>query len=76
MRTSPGQTFAVAPLMLIEAGVVGAVPLVKVTDFVLAVLFPQLFTAITEIVPLLVAGVTVMDVPVDVPDHPEGKVHE
>ena len=45
------------------------------TDSVLAVLFPQLLFAVTEIVPPLPAVVTVILFVVEVPLHPEGSVH-
>lgn len=54
-------------------GVEGAV--LPATDSVLAVLFPQLLFAVTEMVPPLPAVVTVILLVVEVPDHPEGSVH-
>jgi hypothetical protein len=42
---------------------------------VLAALVPQLFTAVTEMVPPDVPAVVVIEFVVDVPDHPEGSVH-
>lgn len=39
-----------------------------------AVLFPQAFTATTEIFPLVVLDVALIEVEVEVPDHPLGNV--
>ena len=46
-----------------------------VTDKVLGVLLPQLLFAVTEIVPPELPAVAVMEVDVELPDQPEGKVH-
>ena len=46
-----------------------------VTLKVLSSLCPQLFTALTLTVPPLLPDVTCMLVDVELPDHPDGKVH-
>ena len=45
------------------------------TASVRAVPVPQLFTAATEIVPAEFPATTEIEVVVDAPDHPEGRVH-
>ena len=52
----------------------GATPAI-VTDNVLEALVPQLLLALTEIVPPLLPGVVVMELEVEEPVHPVGKVH-
>ena len=54
-------------------GVAGA-PLVTVVLNVLAPLTPQLLFAVTEMVPPLVPATVVMDVVVELPVQPKGKV--
>ena len=58
------------------AGAAGAAAL-TVTGNVLAVLVPQELVAVTEISPFAaeVVAETVMEFVVDVPVHPEGKIH-
>ena len=48
-----------------------------VTDVVkvLAVLVPQALPAVTDIVPPVAPAVAVMEVEVEVPDHPAGRLH-
>lgn len=52
----------------------GVTPAEEVTASVVAVLLPQLLTATTEIVPEEEPAVVVMELVLDVPDHPEGSV--
>ena len=40
-----------------------------------ALLVPQKLFAVTETVPPLASGVAVIDVDVELPPHPDGKVH-
>ena len=46
-----------------------------VTGSVCATLLPQVLLAVTEIVPPLLPAVVMIDVVVEVPVHPDGKVH-
>jgi hypothetical protein len=55
-------------------GAAGALP--AVIALVWAMEVPQELVAVTEIVPALDPGVTVMELEVEDPLHPEGRVHE
>ena len=57
---------------VITPGCAGAV--FRLTANVAAVLLPQAFVATTEIVPLVVPAVTLIELEVEVPFQPEGKV--
>jgi hypothetical protein len=72
MRVSPGQTFAIPPLTVIDAGVAGLLLTETASDW--EVLLPQLLFAVTVILPLVVPAVTEMEFEEDEPTHPEGSV--
>ena len=68
----PGHTLVVPPLTVIVSGCDGILEIV--TANVRAVLVPQLLLAVTEIVPLLLPAIAVIELVVDEPPHPEGSV--
>lgn len=59
---------------ILDCGVIliDALKLVIVTKVLIGALLPQAFTAATDIVPLLVPVVTLIELVVDVPVHPLG----
>ena len=69
---SPGQTLTAPPTVVMPDGFAGNGNVA--TDKVRGVPAPQLLDALTDMVPPVVPAIVVIELPVDDPLHPEGKV--